>query len=108
MFPVTTERFLEQIIEPVVSEVAKGGAAARFQVRSLDHTTALIRIQILTYTANDAEVVFGWNFSEKDVGRVFSSRDAKLVRYFADLYSRLEQDGQDIKFKDLMGGGSTN
>jgi hypothetical protein len=80
----------KQLVANIRQRSIENRSHLRLFVRTLDHgDLPLINTQILTYLDDTREVVFGWNFRNADDGLVFSSKEEKIVRYFAGYYEEI-------------------
>jgi hypothetical protein len=76
-----------EVVDDIRNEIINSQKRLKFYPRILDQKKIpLINIQIMTYTDDSREVLFGWNFRNADDGLVFSSKEERIVRYYSSLY----------------------
>ncbi|HEV7600911.1 MAG TPA: hypothetical protein VGO49_11740 [Bradyrhizobium sp.] len=81
---------LKSLLPEVWTFVSEKECHFRFEVWEVDiRNVPMTNLTILTYTDDSREVLFGWNFRNKDDGVVFASKDDTVIRYFDGLYNQL-------------------
>ena len=94
-----TKKWLE-FLDELIEESEKGNekdlakaAIERYKVRHLKGIYPLINFIILQYSDGSEEVIFGWgHHSEEPSGRVFLSRNKRLIATFDQYWKILEKD----------------
>jgi hypothetical protein len=80
------------------SNAGTTSALDRYRIRRLKESYPIINFMILRYENDDEELIFGWgHHSEDPGGRVFMTRNTRLIATFDSFWHMLEKDS--IPFK---------